>query len=510
MPDRWNTYRIELKGGLITNLSQLQHGSTAPGSARILRNFEPSIFGGYRRIEGFSKHDTNALSNTGVVRGILRYKDNVFAARGNGLFRSSGSGWTEITNNATFSSTGINLGSGSSKVRFLKYDFDGTEKFLVVDGDSGNKPFRFTNTVFSELTALPNDTLGCTHVVNFKNHVFLASGKKLIFSAPYDETDFTSASGGGIINIGDNITGLVVFREQLIVFSENTINRITGSSIADFQLVPVSRDLGCVAEDTIQEIGGDILFLGPDGIRSFSSTERIGDFNLAVVSKPIQTEVLDLISSSSSFTSLVIREKSQYRIFGYNSAYQSSAAKAIAGTQLQDGVSWNDLRGFKAYVSYSEYDGNAEFAYFANEDGYVYRMEQGNTFDGTNIVATFATPYIPIQDPNLRKTVFKATTYIDADGQFDLLKSIKYDFDQVNSIQPASISLNNSTATSVVYGSGIYGTSTFGTKQRYIYDEPVTGSGFTVSVLYETTGQTTDSTFTIDATTIQFGLYGRR
>lgn len=510
MPDRWTTYPFELKGGLITNLSPLQHGLTAPGSARILRNFEPSIFGGYRRIEGYSKHDTNALTNTGVVRGLLRYRDNVYAARGNSIFFSGGSGWTEITNNATYRSVGVNIGSGSSKIRFLEYDFDGTEKFLVVDGDSGNKPFRFDNTTFEELTSLPDDTLGCSHVTNFKNHIFLASGKNLIFSAPYDDEDFTSASGGGIINVGDNVTGLIVFRDQLIIFSESKIHRLVGNSVGDFALQPVSQDLGCVASDTIQEIGGDILFLGPDGIRSFSSTDRIGDFSLAVISKPIQTEVLDLISSSSSFTSVVIREKSQYRILGYNAAYQPSASKSIAGTQLQEGLSWNDLRGFKAYVSYSEYDGNAEFVYFANDDGYVYRMEQGNTFDGTNIVATFATPYVPIQDPNLRKTVFRATTYIDADGAFNLLKSIKYDFDQVNSVQPAPVTLNNATASSVVFGSGVYGTSTYGTKQRYIYDEPVTGSGFTVSVLYETTGQTTDSTFTIDATTIQFGLYGRR
>ena len=71
MPDRWQTHSFEFKGGLITNLSPYQQGFQAPGSARILRNFEPSIFGGYRRVEGFSKFDTNAVTNTGVIRGIV-------------------------------------------------------------------------------------------------------------------------------------------------------------------------------------------------------------------------------------------------------------------------------------------------------------------------------------------------------------------------------------------------------------------------------------------------------
>lgn len=508
MPDRWTTNAFELKGGLITNLSPLQHGLGAPGSARILRNFEPSQSGGYRRIEGYTKHDTNNIGNTGPIRGLMYYGGRVYAAQNDGLFRSSGSGWTEVTDNATFSSTGINLNAGSDKVRFLKYNFSGTEKIMLVDGT--NKPFTFDGTTFKKLTALSSDFTGSDFVVNFKNHIFIANGNTVLFSAPYEDEDFTSASGGGIINVGDEVTGLIVFREQLIIFSESRINRLVGSSVGDFVLQPVSRDLGCVEPDTIQEIGGDIMFLGPDGLRLFSATDRMGDFGLSVISKPIQTEVLDLIRTSSVFASCVIREKSQYRIFGYNSSYQPSASKGIAGTQLQDSIAWNDLRGFKVYSSYSEYDGSVEYVFFGGDDDYVYRMEQGNTFDGVNITATFATPFVPLQDPNLRKTLYKATTYFDADGIFDVQLSVKYDFDQAGSVQPLPISLSNATGTSVTYGAGVFGTATYGTKQRAIYQVPVTGSGFTVSLLYETLGQTTDSTFTIDAATVQYALYGRR
>src|SRR6056300_461865 len=483
MPDRWQTHSFEFKGGLITNLSPYQQGFQAPGSARILRNFEPSIFGGYRRVEGFSKFDTNSVTNTGVIRGIHHYSNEVYAVRGDDLFKSSGSGWTQVSDNATYSSGGVTVG-GTGKVRFLKYDFDGTEKLMLVDGTG--KPYRFDGTTFEQLTSLPSDTSGSKFAVNFKNHIFLGNGKNLVFSAPYADTDFTSASGGGIINVADAITGLIVFRDQLIVFSENSINVVAGSSVGDFQLKPVSRDLGCIAEDTIQEIGGDIIFLGPDGLRLFSATDRAGDFGLGVISKPIQTEILDLVSTSTTFSSCVIREKSQYRIFGYNSSYQPSAAKGISGTQLQDGIAWNDLRGFKVYSSYSEYDGSTEYIFFGGDDDYVYRMEQGNTFDGVNITATFATPFVPLQDASLRKTLYKATTYVDAEGIFDIQLSVKYDFDQAGSVQPLPISLNNATGASVTYGAGVFGTATFGTKQRAIYQVPITGSGFTVSLLYET------------------------
>ena len=71
MPTNRETFPIQFSGGLITNMSPLQQGLQMPGSARILRNFEPSIEGGYRRIEGFDKFDSNIIPPYGapVVRG---------------------------------------------------------------------------------------------------------------------------------------------------------------------------------------------------------------------------------------------------------------------------------------------------------------------------------------------------------------------------------------------------------------------------------------------------------
>ena len=509
MADAWQTYPFEFRGGLITNLAPTQQGVQAPGSARILRNFDPSIFGGYRRIEGFTKYDTNALSNTGVVRGIVRYNSQVYAVRGNDLFRSAGSGWTQICDSGAFSSAGVTIG-GSGKVRFLKYDFDGTEKLMLVDGTG--KPFRFDGTTFAQLSSLPSDTSGSSFVVNFKNHIVLGNDKKIIFSAPYEDDDFTVANGGGVLNIADTITGLTVFREQLIVFCKTSIFVLNGDSVANFILQPVSRDLGCVAEDTIQEIGGDVIFLGPDGLRLFSATDRIGDFSLGAVSKPIQSEMLDLISSGSAgFSSTVIREKSQYRVFAALTSGSTESAKGIAATQLQDGVVFNDLRGINAHVTHSEYEGFAELIYFANNDGYVYLMESGNTFDGTNILASFATPFVPLNDPSVRKTIYKGTAYLKINGAFELRQTLQFDYAQAGSYQ-SSEQLDSSNSATVTYGSATYGASTsiFGTAPDAIFNVQTRGSGFVVSILYETLGNNADAVFTIDSAALKYITNARR
>ena len=579
MPDRWQTYPIEFRGGLVTNLSPLQQGTNAPGTATVLRNFEPSVEGGYRRIKGFEKYDTNTVSNTGLIRGLTYFNDQVYAVRGDDIFRSSGSGWTQVTDTTAFpastatadvdgavsasttlvvdnnsgtikagmviTGTGI-VGTvtvaslsdqnnlvmsstqtisnnvtltfteksptigGSGKVRSLLFNFNGTDKVMFVDGVG--KPFTFDGTTFKQLTSAPSDTAGANHVTKFKNHIFLAVGNTLIFSAPYDEEDFTAALGGGTIDLDAEITGLEVFREQLFAFTETSIYVIAGSTIADWLVRPVTQDIGCVARDTVQEIGGDVIFLSADGLRLLSATERNNDFGLGVISKPIQSELTELIIVNTSFTSIIIRPKSQYRLLGYNTDYSDDAARGVIMTQYsgQGGaeIAWAETRGINAYVSYSAYVGAVEYIFFANDDGYVYRLEQANTFDGENIPATFTTPYLPINDPEVRKTVYKAALYIDPDGSFDMDMTTLFDFNELGIVQPGTTEFNNTTQTVSFYGRSEYGTARYGGRLKFKFDANLTGSGFVVG--FQFTSNSQDPPYSLDTLVLQYGTYGRR
>lgn len=511
MPDRWQTFPIQFTGGLITNMTPLQQGSQFPGSAALLRNFEPSVEGGYRRIEGYDKWDSNQITGSAAtVRGVTVFGGAVYAAVGDGVYFSGGSGWTEITDNATYSSSGINI-SGAGSVRFAKHHFGSSEVLIIVD--SNDKPYKFTGSVFSQITSATSDQDGATHVVDHKNHLFFANGTTLSFSAPFDDTDFTAASGAGTIEFDSSVTDIRSFREQLIVFTENSIHLIDGGSVADFQVQPITRDLGCVVSDTVQEVGGDLMFLGPDGLRLLSATTRNNDFGLAVVSKVIQPEITRLVGQSTSFTSVTIREKSQYRLFGFNSGFTDDAAIGVLGTQLaQEGgqqMAWAELRGINALVAHSEYTGTTETIVFANDDGYVYQMESGNSFDGDSIVATFKTPYLPISDPTLRKNLYKMKLFVDPQGSFNCDIDVDFDFNQNGVIQPSTTSISNTSTTASIYGTSTYGADSFGGGNlRYVFDEQLTGSGFVAA--FNFSSESTDPPFSLDSIIIQYGQYGRR
>lgn len=657
MATAWKTFPVELTGGLITNTSPLQQGINLPGSARILRNFEPSNRGGYRRIEGFTKFDdayvppygdplvqgsgqtgtslvvsnltaspvagdtiaisgitgdytistvsysaTNRVatltlttslasspadkasvifSNTDdLIKSVVYFGQEAIAYRNNSFYKSAGTDWTNISvpNYGTVlvnggSQTGSTLTvdgltaapqvgdtfkvNGTQKVytvlsavtvtsggatlsispalasspadnsvvtflstlrlnshkhRFSRYDFLGTTTIIMVDGV--NVPVKYDGTTYTALNSAPSDVVGADHVCEFKNHIFFAKGNILSFTAPYKDSDFSAANGAGVISLQQNITGLIVFRDQLIVFSQSKINRLVGSTIADFQMQPITSDIGCVQPDSIQELGGDVVFVGPDGIRMLSATDRVGDFGIAVASRTIQSEFLQLTDSNDDFCSCVIREKNQYRLFGYKDTVTSSAALGLIGTQFisQDASSlaWAETRGIRAYVVDSIYslDTNREVIIFAHADGYVYRMESGSSFDGENIIASFSTPFFSLEDPRMRKTIYKLATYIDPTSSVTGTATLKFDFDEPYVIQPSATPVEYNGVTVSYYGQATYGSSTFGGKLVKTYVSPVIGSGFTVSIQYNF--DSTDQPFSLDAIMLEFMYQDRQ
>jgi hypothetical protein len=402
--------------------------------------------------------------------------------------------------------------ASNSKTRFSKYRLSSTEKIVGVDGT--NYPFIYDGTTFKVLSDKTTDILGAQFVISHKNQLFFVKDDKIIFTAPYTDDDFTAAAGSGIISVGGLITGIIVFRETLIIFTDKTISQLIGTTIQDFALQPVTKNVGCVAPDTIQEVGGDVMFLGPEGLRLLGATDRIGDFSLGVVSKPIQPETTSLINAHSAFASCVIKQKSQYRIFGYNDSITASNAKGILGTQVTGeatgGIAWAELVGFKCYVADGDYQNQTETIVFANNDGFVYEMEQGNNFDGSNIVASFATPYVPINDFRVRKTFYKLYLYTDPQGSVTTSVNLKLDFDDQGSIQPSTITLSNSAGSVGFYGSSgaKYGTTVYGDKLKKQFQTQVVGSGFSVSLQFVSDSQ--DPPFSLDAATLEYATHDRR
>jgi hypothetical protein len=487
MATRWESFPIKFEGGLTTNLGRIEQGVQAPGSATILQNFEADIQGGYSRIFGYQKFSTTPVTGTGQIFGVVAINSGeVLALRNNKFQFSSGTTWTEKL-------TLVN--SAVTSIAYDTFNFNGVRKIVIVDG--ANKPVIF-NTVtktMAYLTTSPTDVNAAIDVSVFKNHIFYSKENLLGFSAPFAEDDFTTGNGAGVVNVGDKITGTIVFRDQLIIFCLNSIYRLTGSSVSDFQLSAITKNTGCLFRDSIQEVGGDILYLGPDGVRYLSATEKLGDFGLARASEKIQKNILSKISASSRLVSVTIANKNQYRLFSFVANTPQQNSEGFIGTkyvdQTSENIAWSTTKGIKVYSVSKWQDSDKESVFFSSDTSYVYRLESGNSFDGLDIEAIFETPYMPISDPKKRKTIYKHTIYIKPLGNLDVRCRLKFDYDKPGSPSTTPFDIANLAGGLVSYGdpTSIYGTSIFGTLSESEYYDNVNGSGFVVALRYVSTSQ---------------------
>lgn len=506
MATAWETFPIKFQGGLISNLNVLDHGLTAPGSAIILKNFEPSVHGGYSKVLGYSKFSTFPVPSTGqIVSTIVATPSKVIAVRDNKYYTSSGGAWTL---RATAAINGITL------VRQDHFNFSGTEKIVMVDGINAPLFYNPITDVTTYNLAAPAEVLGADIVKVFKNHIFYAKNNILSFTVPYEETSFNTGDGAGSINIGCEITGLVVFRDQLIVFGIDRILRISGNTSSDFILEPIADRTGCLVHESIQEVGGDILYLGPDGVRYLSATQKIGDFGLERASSNIQKEINTLIKSAVKFVSTVIRGKSQYRLFSFSSSVPDTSSETYLATRYSDQstarIEWSQLSGFKVYSVNSRQYLEDEYIVFCSDTNYVYRMESGSSFDGEPIECIFQTPFMPISDPRIRKTVYKHSLYSTTSGLFELTCAIKLDYLQPNTIQPASFVVGSSGGGGAVYGASgsIYGVSLYSSPVQDLFVNAVNGSGFTIALRYSEVS--TRPSFTLDYALLEYRNNERR
>ena len=503
MPTAWETFPVEFKGGLISNLSPLQQGINKVGSATILQNYEPTKDGGYRKILGYVPFSSTTVAGSGeVLCAKIVNSGEVVVARSTGTltryFVGSGTTWTTLA-------TAASLGG---KVRHDEYTFDGTHKVIFVDGVNYPAIYNDTTNALSFLST-PSDIQGAKYVKIFKNHVFYAVGSKVVFGAPYSDTDYSIANGGGIIDIGHTITGLVIFRDILFVFARNKIIQISGSSVSDFVTSPVTQSIGCIDGDTIQEIGGDIMYLAPDGLRLLSATDRIDDFALEVASNPISKDMATFMASATNFCSLTIRGKAQYRIFAYNSSDTAVASRGLLATKFSDqgssDIQWGTLVGLKVAACDSKYTESGEQIIFANEDGYIYRMEFGSSFNGANIASIYESPYMPITDPQLRKTLYRITLYVTPTGVFNLQCGIKYDFDRINGqnvIQPPVFQIASTSGGVALWGTVKWNEFFYGGIIDKVYSHQLVGSGKTFAVRFD--DNSTNPAHTLDAAIFEY------
>jgi len=479
MATNWETFPVKFGGGLRTTDGKIEQGVNFPGSAIFLQNFEEDLRGGYTKVLGYQKLNPSEVPGINEVFGVVALSEtDVLAIRSGKVYQGDSTTWVD---KYTLPISTI------TRISFDTYKFGGDKKTVIVDGVNSYYIYNHTTDAVTAPSGVPSDVIGAKWVKVFANHVFFAKDRLLTFTAPYTDDDFDTGDGAGVINIGDVIEGLVVFRNQLIVFTQTKIFRISGNTLSDFTLNSITDKTGCIAGHTIQEVGGDIMYLGPDGVRFLSASERENDFGLNRASNNIQDRVTRVFRPNGHFCSITISKKGQYRLFDFSNTVPRATSRGWLAVKFSDqtvnNISWSTLKGFKIYSVDKFQNDSGDFIVFSSDDGYIYRLESSNGLDGQPIEAIFETPYLPISDPKVRKTIFKHTLYTRLSGTFSLDVDLSFDYKNTKASFSTPFELENDEGSSI-YGTAIYGESVYGAMGESEFYTNVNGSGFVVSCRY--------------------------
>jgi hypothetical protein len=269
----------------------------------------------------------------------------------------------------------------------------GAERMYGADGV--NTAYEFDGTVFAKIrTGMVADTP--THIKVHKYQLFLSFVSSVQHSAPGDPWGWSVIVGAAEIATGFVITGFDIQPgsdssggstgiASLLVCCRQRLFLLYGNDVSDWQLVRYREKVGAY-EWTIQQVAYT-LFLDDRGVTDLQTSQRFGNFDHSSLSNMIRS----LVNSKRllAIASCVVRDKNQYRLFfsDKTALYVTMDAEKLMGimpVQLEHQVTcmWSQ-----------ENASGSEEIYFGCDDGFVYQMEKGTSFDGDAIYAYIYTHY---------------------------------------------------------------------------------------------------------------------
>jgi len=189
-------------------------------------------------------------------------------------------------------------------------------------------------------------------------------------------------------NGADEVMGLAAHNDFLFIFGKRQILVYSGATTpATMSLSDTVGSIGCIARDSIQSVGSDVIFLSDSGVRSLMRTIQEKSAPLRDLSKNIRSTLVSAISVETLSTiKSVYSEKNAFYLLVLPALAQVFCFDTK--TQLPDGASrvtqWNNISptclyslrngdlliGKTGYIGkyggYQDSTSNYRFAYYTN------------------------------------------------------------------------------------------------------------------------------------------------
>ena len=219
---------------------------------------------------------------------------------------------------------------GSNAVVELTYGGGGTAPTITANNwacaslngityffQTGHDPLIFDPAVSTTTFRRVTEKSGYVGTVPSGNIVISAYGRLWVADTASDNTTIffsdllaghvwsTGTSGSLNTNLvwpngADNITGLAAHNNFLIIFGQRQILVYSGATTpSTITLADTVAGIGCIARDSIQGTGKDVLFLSNSGVRSFARTVIEKSVPIGDLSKNVRSDFMNIIAGET-------------------------------------------------------------------------------------------------------------------------------------------------------------------------------------------------------------------
>jgi hypothetical protein len=284
------------------------------------------------------------------------------------------------------------------------------KRMYVCDGV--NRAFEFDGTVMVPIATTMSPDVP-TRISVHKQHLFLAFGHSLQFSAISDPYVWDPVLGAGEIAMNDRITQLLPLPGDqssgaLAVYTRTDTSVLYGTSSEDFALSTFNVGTGGLAF-TGQNLDQSYI-LSERGVMGLGTTLNFGNFATASLTMNLRPFIQ--VRRNLASASIVNREKGQYRVFfsdGYGLYLTIANGKYVGAMPVQ-------FPNPVLCTSEGQSVDGAETSFFGSSDGFVYRLDAGTSFDGAVIPANMSLVYNSTKSPRILKRYRKASVEMTGDS----------------------------------------------------------------------------------------------
>jgi hypothetical protein len=372
------------------------------------------------------------------------------------------------------------------------YGANGVGQAFEYDGDS----------IVPISTGMPDDTpfLVAAH----KNHLFLGFAKGSLQHSDLGEPrSFTARLGASELGMGHELTGIIPnATATLLITTDTSLAVLTGNDSSDWLLEGLSDEAGA-KRHSAQRIG-QIVYLDERGVRSVAATQTYGNFKLGTYTSLIQKE-LDAKRRRGALpvASATIKSKDQYLLlFG-----DGTGVSIYFGRKNPEAMLFEYPFIASTAIHVSEVDG-IERAFVGAEDGYVYELNVGTSFDGEEIEAFVQLPFGHQGGPRVLKRYHKAVAELIAGPDTTLAMVAQFDYGV--GLQPFA----QEEVFGISGGGGLWGLSNWA---EFVWDSPTVaqaetylqGLGANMSIIVFSSSATMDS-YILQGMTVMFSPRGQK